>query len=522
MSDLRAWLRAHNLEQYADTFAANDVDIDILADLTEQDLAELGVSLGNRRRLMKAVAGHVADPGRVASALAQEPNLAAVGDAERRQVTVLFCDLVGSTALSSAVDPELLGPLIRRYQDAVAGEIGRFGGFVAKFMGDGVLAYFGFPQAFEDAAERAVRAALGILAEVGGIAAPDGGTLQARIGIATGLVVVGEIIGEGLAQERSIVGETPNLGARLQTLAAPGMIVVGEATQRLIGGLFELEALGEHDLKGFSRPLPVWRVCGEASIESRFAAIRRGESLPLLGRAHEMGLLLDRWRLARSGEGQIVTVIGEPGIGKSRAIEALQYALAGEPHTRIHLQCSPHHSDSALYPVIRHLIRAVGLAPADTPDARIEKLRGLFADRAVSDAAAIPLLAELLSIPDAPPLPLLLTPAQRKTATLALLVDEIVPAGETHPVLLVVEDAQWVDATTLELMTRLGRRHRRGAGIGDRHGAPGLRAALVCATACELADFGPARTRRMRATGRHGRRCAWPAGGNRRGDRRQN
>ena len=320
-------------------------------------------------------------------------------EAERRQVTVLFCDLVGSTALSGTIDPEPLGTLIRRYQDAAAGAIGRFGGFVAKFMGDGVLAYFGFPRAFEDAAERAVRAAIGILAEVGGIARPDGTRLQARIGIATGLVVVGEIVGTGSAQERTIVGETPNLAARLQSLAAPDTILISEATQHLLGGMFDLEPIGEHELKGFARPVPVWRVRGEASVESRFAAIRTGGNLPFIGRAHEMGLLLDRWRLTCQGEGQIVTVIGEAGIGKSRSIEALQEALVAEPHARIHLQCSPYHSDSALYPVIQHLGRAARFAAADLPSARMEKLGALFAERAASDAAAIPLLAELLTIP---------------------------------------------------------------------------------------------------------------------------
>ena len=374
-------------------------------------------------------------------------------EAERRQVTVLFCDLVGSTALSGAIDPEPLGTLIRRYQDAAAGAIGRFGGFVAKFMGDGVLAYFGFPRAFEDAAERAVRAANGILAEVGGIAGPDGTRLQARIGIATGLVVVGEIVGTGSAQERTIVGETPNLAARLQSLAAPDTILISEATQHLLGGMFNLEPIGEHELKGFARPVPVWRARGEVSVESRFAAIRTGGNLPFIGRAHEMGLLLDRWRLARQGEGQIVTVIGEAGIGKSRSIGALEEALIAEPHARIHLQCSPYHSDSALYPVIQHLGRAARFAAADLPSARIEKLGALFAERAASDAAAIPLLAELLTIP-APPT-LSLTPAQRKAAIIALLVDELVRLGETDSVLLVLEDAHWIDATTLEFMTRL-------------------------------------------------------------------
>src|SRR3984893_5450888 len=449
MSDLRDWLRRYKFEQYADAFEANDIDLDILPELTERDLEQLGLSLGNRRRLLKAIAERCAEKAQAKPSGAEG---AGSPDAERRQVTVLFADMVGSTALSGKVDPELLGGLIRRYQDAAAGAIGRYGGFVAKFMGDGVLAYFGFPRAFEDAAGRAVRAAIDILAEVGGIELPDQTRIQARIGIATGLVVVGEIVGTGSAQERMTVGETPNLAARLQSLAAPDTILISEATRHLLGGMFDLEPIGEHELKGFARPVPVWRARGEASVESRFAAIRTGGNLPFIGRAHEMGLLLDRWRLARQGEGQIVTVIGEAGIGKSRSIEALQEALVAEPHARIHLQCSPYHSDSALYPVIQHLGRAARFAAADLPSARIEKLGALFAERAALDAAAIPLLAELLTIP-APTTALSLTPAQRKAAIIALLVDEIVRLGETDSVLLVLEDAHWIDPTMLELMT---------------------------------------------------------------------
>ena len=448
MSELRDWLSRHGFEQYAEIFEANDIDLDILPELSERDLEQLGVSMGNRRRLHKALAERDTEP-------AGPSAVNAPGEAERRQVTVLFCDMVGSTALSGTVDPELLGALIRRYQDAVAGAIGRFGGFVAKFMGDGVLAYFGFPRAFEDAAERAVSAAINVLAEVAGIELPDGTRVQARVGIATGLVVVGEIVGSGAAQERTIVGETPNLAARLQALAAPDTILVSDATQNLLGGLFELESLGEHELKGFARPVPVWRVVGEAVVESRFAASRAGRDLPMVGRAHEMGLMLDRWHLARGGEGQIVTVIGEAGIGKSRAIEALRAALAGEPHARIHLQGSPYYSDSALFPVIKHLSRAARFAASDSATVRIEKLRASFAQRVASDAAALPLLAELLSIPADGLAPLSLTPAQRKAATIALLVDEIVRLGDTEPALLVLEDAHWVDATTLELMTQL-------------------------------------------------------------------
>src|SRR5580693_4558493 len=294
MSDLRDWLRGHGLEQYADTFEANDIDLDILAELSEHDLEQLGVSLGNRRRLLKAIAGGAAAP---APSRPPTSGTSESSDAERRQVTVLFADMVGSTALSGKVDPELLGGLIRRYQDAAAGAIGRYGGFVAKFMGDGVLAYFGFPRAFEDAAERAVRAAIAVVAEIGDIERPDGARLQARVGIATGLVVVGEIVGTGTAQERTIVGETPNLAARLQAFATPDTILISESTQNLLGGLFQLEPAGEHELKGFARPVPVWRVLGEAGVVSRFAAIRTG-SAPLVGRAHEMALMFDRWRLA--------------------------------------------------------------------------------------------------------------------------------------------------------------------------------------------------------------------------------
>ncbi|HTB01849.1 MAG TPA: adenylate/guanylate cyclase domain-containing protein [Bradyrhizobium sp.] len=450
MSDLRDWLRGHGLEQYADTFEANDIDLDILAELSEHDLEQLGVSLGNRRRLLKAIAGGAAAP---APSRPPTSGTSESSDAERRQVTVLFADMVGSTALSGKVDPELLGGLIRRYQDAAAGAIGRYGGFVAKFMGDGVLAYFGFPRAFEDAAERAIRAAISIVAEASEIELPDGTRVQTRIGIATGLVVVGEIIGTGTARERTIVGETPNLAARLQALAGPDTIIVSEATRNLLGGLFELEHTGEHDLKGFSRPVPAWRVACEASVASRFAA-RSGGNLPLVGRAHEMGLILDRWRLARQGEGQIVTLVGEAGIGKSRSIEALQEALANEPHRRINLQCSPYHSDSALYPVIRYLGRAAGFTATDSPAARIEKLGTLFRQRAASNAA-LPLLAELLSIPMAAAEPSPQTPAQRKAATLALIVDEFLATGESDPVLIVLEDAHWADATTLEMMTRL-------------------------------------------------------------------
>src|SRR6185437_13007343 len=439
MSDLRDWLKRAKLDALAETLEANDIGLDILPELSETDLAEIGLTLGNRRRLLKALAEIPADAPAPAAA---EP----AGEAERRQVTVMFCDLVGSTALSGSIDPEHLGDLIRRYQNAAAGAIGRYGGFVAKFMGDGILAYFGFPQAFEDAAERAVRASLAIVAEVQGIARPDGAKLQTRIGIATGLVVVGELIGAGASQERTIVGETPNLAARLQALAAPDQIVVAESTQHLVGGLFKLEASGPHALKGIAGPVTAWRVLAESEVESRFAAIHQAD-LPMVGRGHEMGLVLDRWQLARQGEGQFVTVIGEAGIGKSRIVGAVREKLAADPHARVHFQCSPYHSDSALYPVIQCVARTAGFEAADPAETKRQKLAAIF------PAAELPLAAELMSLPATAPSPM--TPTQRKAATIAMLVDMIVRRGENEPVLLIVEDAHWIDATTLELMTRL-------------------------------------------------------------------
>jgi class 3 adenylate cyclase len=458
MNNLRDWLREHKLEQYAETFEANDIDLDILSELTDSDLERLGVSLGNRRRLLRTISGDarsVAQPGpQAAPAPTPRSNRDGTGDAERRQVTVMFCDLVGSTALSGAVDPELLGALIRHYQDATAGVIARFDGFLAKFMGDGVLAYFGFPRAHEDAAERAVHAALAIIVDVGRLSRPDGERLQARIGIATGLVVVGEIVGSGVAQERTIIGETPNLAARLQALAEPDTILISDATQHLLGNLFEIELTGTHQLKGFPRSVPAWRVLREAPAASRFAAIRAGGNAPFIGRANEMGLALERWRLARQGEGQVVTVIGEPGLGKSRILQRLEEELTAEPHRRVHLQCSPYYTDSAIYPVTHHLGRAAGINAADPPNEKLEKLRTLFAERVAREPAAIGLLADILSLPVADS-PSSLTPAQRKEATLSLLIDEIIRLGDLEPVLLVLEDAQWIDATTLELMSRL-------------------------------------------------------------------
>ena len=297
--------------------------------------------------------------------------------AERRQVTVMFSDLVGSTALSARMDPEDLREVISAYQKCVAETVRRFGGFVAKYMGDGVLVYFGYPEAHEDDAERAVRAGLELVAAVAGL--KTHAALQTRVGIATGLVVVGDLIGSGEAQERGIVGETPNLAARLQGVAEPNMVVIAESTRKLLGNLFELEDLGAKDLKGIAGPVRAWAALRASSVESRFEALHATDLTALVGREEELELLLRRWSRAKTGEGQVVLLSGEAGIGKSRLTAALLERVASEPHMRLRYFCSPQHTDSALYPIIGQMERAAGFAHDDTPQAKLDKLDAMLA-----------------------------------------------------------------------------------------------------------------------------------------------
>jgi class 3 adenylate cyclase len=344
--DVGGWLRNLGLGQYEALFHASDIDADILPELTEVDLEKLGVSLGHRKRLLRAISGLAAPE---TSAAPSAPTGATPQDAaERRQLTVMFCDLVGSTPLSTRFDPEDLREIVGAYHRCVTDTVGRFGGFVAKYMGDGVLIYFGYPEAHEDDAERAARAGLAVIDAVGRLATQE--PLNVRIGIASGLVVVGDLIGAGAAQERGVVGETPNLAARLQALARPGTLVVADSTRRQIGTLFEIEDLGPQPLAGFAEPQRAWRVAGESGVVSRFEALRSGTT-PLVGRDEELDLLLRRWQQAKSGEGRVVLVSGEPGIGKSRLTAALSQRIETEPHTRIRYFCSPHDQDSALYPL---------------------------------------------------------------------------------------------------------------------------------------------------------------------------
>jgi class 3 adenylate cyclase/predicted ATPase len=455
MQQIADWLKTLGLAQYAQRFAENDINFAILSDLSDQDLKELGVSsLGHRRQLLGAIAeisrAEQDTPATAATAsVAQQPHDAA----ERRQVTVMFSDLVGSTALSAHMDPEDLREIISAYQKCVAETVVRFGGFVAKYMGDGVLVYFGYPQAHEDDAERAVRAGLGLIAAVTALKLPV--SLQTRVGIATGLVVVGDLIGSGEAQERGIVGETPNLAARLQAMAEPNTVVIAESTRQLLGNLFELEDLGAKDLKGIAGPARAWAAIRASSVESRFEAMHSTGLTALVGREEELELLVRRWSRAKTGEGQVVLLSGEPGIGKSRLAAALLERLAGEPHTRLRYFCSPQHTDSALYPIIGQMERAAGFAHDDTAQTKHDKLDAVLAQSFTppQDAA---LFAEMLSLPNdgrysAPEL----TPEQRRQKTLEALTAQLEALSRQKPVLMIFEDAHWADPTSLEAFGRV-------------------------------------------------------------------
>ena len=443
--DVAEWLRRLGLEQYEPAFRENEVDDRVLPRLTAEDLKDLGIGLvGHRRRLLDAIAAL----GVEAPASSNAPVRA---DAERRQLTVMFCDLVGSTELSARFDPEDLREVIAAYHRVVADVVRSFDGFVAKYMGDGVLIYLGYPRAHEDDAERAVRAGLDVVEAVGRLDVRST-KLQARVGIATGLVVVGDLIGEGSAQEQSVVGETPNLAARLQALAEPDAVVIAAGTRRLVGDLFEYRDLGAIEVRGITAPVPTWQVLRPSVVASRFEALRGSALTSLIGRDEEIDLLLRRWVRAKAGDGQVVLISGEPGIGKSRLTAALAERLHAEPYLRLRYFCSPYHQDSALFPFIDQLGWAAEFARDDIPAAKLEKLEALLA-RAVPPAEDVAFLADLLSLPSSErhPLPSL-SPQRKKERVLEALVRQLDGLARRQPVVMVFEDAHWIDPTSRELL----------------------------------------------------------------------
>lgn len=455
--DIGPWLEGLNLGQYAQAFAENNIDQDLLRELSEDDLEKLGVrSLGHRKRLLKEIAA-------LESGTASENEIAAVGpvldlpragtEAERRQLTVMFCDLVGSTELSQRFDPEDLREVLWRYQDAVARPVARYGGYVARYIGDGVLIYFGWPKAQEDQAERAIWAGLDAIGAVQGIRIAGDTHLGARVGIASGQVVIGDLVGDVGRDVETVTGETPNLAARLQGLAEPGQVVIDAATYRLLGDVFELEDLGGHDVKGFPCPVPVWKVMGEGQAESRFEAAHPGRLAPFIGRKHELGLVQERWELAKGAEGQVVLLTAEAGIGKSRMIQALCDSIGEDPHFRLHYQCSSYHTSSAFYPIIQHLKRAAGFTANDDADSRLDKLEARLRQSSSDMDRDVPLFATLLSLPCEHRYGALeMSPRQQRDRTVEALINHSVNLSRQRPILFVLEDAHWIDPTTEALI----------------------------------------------------------------------
>src|SRR6266481_3642467 len=465
MMDVGSWLRGLGLERYEAAFRENEIDETVLPTVTADDLKDLGVGfVGHRRKLLNAIAALRAD----ANTKVPFPDTLPTIDrspkdaAERRHLTVMICDLVGSTALSTRLDPEDMRAVIDAYHAACARITRTYEVFLAEFRGDGILAYFGYPIAHEDDAERTVRAGLDIIAAVARLETRAAEPLAVRIGIATGVVVVGDLSREGALREHAVVGETPNLAARLQALAEPGTVVVAASTRRLLGDLFRLRDLGSHEVKGIAEPVGAWAVEGVSPSESRFEAARTARLTDLIGREDELDFLLERQRLAWKGEGQIVLISGEPGIGKSRLGAALAERIAGEPHTHLRYQCSPYHTNSALRPFIAQLGRAAGFKADDGPEEKLDKLEAILAMDASRVQAAATLFAALLSIPfGARYAPLTLSSTQQRRRTLAALLDQFEGLARRQPILLSFEDAHWADATSLELLDLTVERVRR-------------------------------------------------------------
>ena len=460
MTGIEEWLRTVGLEKYIPLFAEHEITLEVLPHLTEADLDRLGLPLGPRRLLTVGIQGLAPAPARAAVEPADTRKEHRTGSlrVERRQLTVMFCDLVGSTALAERLDPEELRGLMQAYRTACGGVVARYDGHVAQYLGDGLMVYFGWPRAHEDDAERSVRAALEMVQTVTGL--PAGEPLQIRIGLATGEVVVGEASPEDNTEAELAVGETPNLAARLQGLAGANEIVIAPTTRRLVGAAFTLTDLGARPLKGIAQPVQVWRVDAIRRTGGRFEAAHAGMELaPLVGREEESALLFRRWEQARDGDGQVVLIGGEPGIGKSRLTQALRDRIPGSD-TALRYQCSPYHLNSALYPFIEQFESAAGFARDDTPEQRLDRMEAALVGDAAEMAEVAPLFAALLSLPAERYPPLNLSPQKRKERTLEALTGQVEALARLGPVLVVVEDVHWVDPTSQELLDALVARVR--------------------------------------------------------------
>ncbi len=469
MKDVRRWLESLGLDEYVESFSTHRISADILPDLGEQDLEKLGIPLGDRKRLLRAIARLREQRARSTADEAMglagdedaggegEPDDPGAGEPiEWRQLTLMFVDLVGSTPLSTRLALEEYCAVIRALHERSIEILRRHNGFMAQFQGDGLLAYFGYPRAGEDDAERAVIAGLAIARAVGGIESEPGASLQARVGIATGLVAVGDLIGRGLTDSRLVTGETANLAARLQTIAEPGTVVVSDVTRNLLGKQFACEDLGRRALKGFREPIPVWRVREVRHATSRFHSHQRGTLTSFVDREEEIDLFHRRWQSARAGQGQTVLVSGEPGIGKSRLADVFSRQIEHEPQSRFQFQCLPNQTGSSFFPVITELERAIGFANGESQPDKLGRLEAWLRPELKSSPDAVRIFAKLLSIPaDDRYGPLRLEPREFKNAALGLLFDQFAGLLEKAPAILIFEDLQWIDPTSQEFLDDL-------------------------------------------------------------------
>ena len=457
MDALSGWLRDLGLEHFEPVFAENGVDLDALPLINESELEKLGLRLGHRKKLLKAIAGL---NGRDGSTVTVSPDRAALSaqsspsvDAERRQLTVLFCDLVGSTELSRQLDPEDYRQLVRSYQATCAEVIAGHEGHIAQHLGDGLLVYFGYPKAHEDNVQHAVHAALAMVKGVAELRGPTG-PLCVRVGIHTGVVVIGEI-GTGATQEQLALGDTPNFAARLQSLASPGAIVLSDSTHRLAAGSFEYRDLGLHSLKGIGAPVRAWQALAASTVDTRFEAAHGSRLAPMVGRELELTVLMHAWRQALSCKGGVVLLCGEPGIGKSRILRGLRENLGLEGIPACQYQCSPYFTNTALYPVVDHFERVLAFGRNDSPELRLDRVQSELEGygRPALDAS---LIGRMLSLPaETRHGALGMTPQKQKAETIRAVVDALEARARKQPVLMLFEDLHWADPTTLEFLETL-------------------------------------------------------------------